>query len=153
MLFCTFLYCHWTTTDDGHVNTRQWLSFSFPKLWYSLLEFNSRRNCQHWANWTQDNKDGKVWSSATSLFQWRFRSRRCRCYLSSLSTKWTRQLTSNTVPLSPTLSLTHLKPLSPKSYQHQFSPNNTNIQSRKTVMRMDKMIIKGKKFWSFIKFS
>ena len=32
------------------VNTRQWLSFSPPELWYSLLEFNSRENCQHLMN-------------------------------------------------------------------------------------------------------
>ena len=66
------------------VNTRQRLSFSFPELWYSLLEFNSRKICQHLTNWTRWNKADKVWSSANPLIQWRFRSRHRRCYLSSL---------------------------------------------------------------------
>ena len=30
------------------VNTRQRLSFSFPELWYSLLELNSRKNANIW---------------------------------------------------------------------------------------------------------
>ena len=38
------------------VNTRQRLSFSFPELWYSLLDFNSRKNCQHLTNSTRWNK-------------------------------------------------------------------------------------------------
>ena len=59
------------------VNTRQHLQ-------YSLLKFNSRKNCQHLTNWTSWNKRDKVWSSATSLFNWRFLSRRRRCCLSSL---------------------------------------------------------------------
>ena len=50
----------------------------------SLLEFNSRKNYQHVTNWTRWKKRDKVWGSATSLFNWRFR-RRCRpCCLSSL---------------------------------------------------------------------
>ena len=65
--------------EDG--NTRQQLSFSFPELWYSPLEFNSRKIWQHLTNW---NKRDKVWSGANSLFKWRFRSRRRRCCLSSL---------------------------------------------------------------------
>ena len=91
-LFCTFLSRRCTTTtwkclisrfvEDG--NTRQQLSFSFPELWYSLLEFNSRKICQHLTKWTRWNKRDKVWSSATSLFKWRFRSRRRRCSLSFL---------------------------------------------------------------------
>ena len=43
-LFCKFLYFRRTITS---VNTRQQLSFSFPELLYSVLEFNSRKNCQH----------------------------------------------------------------------------------------------------------
>ena len=44
------------------------------------------KNCQHLTNLTRWNKCDKVWSSATSLFKWRFRSRRRRrrCCLSSL---------------------------------------------------------------------
>ena len=66
------------------MNTRQRLSSSFPELWYSLLEFNSRNISQHLTNWTSWNKRDKVWSSANSLFKWCFRSRRHGCYLRSL---------------------------------------------------------------------
>ena len=44
-------------------------------------------------------------------------------------------------------------PVSPKSDQHQFSPNNINTQSKEMVMRINKMITTGKMLWSFIKFS
>ena len=57
------------------VNKRQRLSFSFPKLWHSPLEINSRRICQHLTNLTRWNKRDKDWSSANLLFKWRFRSR------------------------------------------------------------------------------
>ena len=53
--FCTFLCRRCTAAmwkclnllfvKDG--NTRQQLSFSFPELWYSPLEFNSKNICQH----------------------------------------------------------------------------------------------------------
>ena len=106
-LFCTFLCRHCTTTtwkclisrSAEIVNTRKQLYFSFPELSYSLLEFNSAKNCQHLTNWTRWNKRGKVWSSATVPraiiplwlltvpFKWRFRSRHCRCCLSSLLLK------------------------------------------------------------------
>ena len=92
MLFCTFLSRRCTTTtwkclisrfvEDG--NTRQRVSFSFPELWYSLLEFSSRKSCQHLRNWTRWTKRETVWSRATVLFQWRFRGRRRPCCLSSL---------------------------------------------------------------------
>ena len=67
-----------------NVNTRQQLYFSFPELRYSLLEFNSRKDCPHLTNWTRWKKRDKVWGSATSIFKWRFRSRRRRWCLSSL---------------------------------------------------------------------
>ena len=38
------------------VNTRQRLSFSFPVLWHSPLEFNSRQICQHLTNCTRWSK-------------------------------------------------------------------------------------------------
>ena len=41
----------------------------------------------------------------------------------------------------------------PRSDKHQFSPNIINTPSRKKVMRIEKMITKGKTLWSFIKFS
>ena len=83
-LFSTFLCRHCTTTtwkclisrSVEDVNTTERLSFSFPKLRYSLLEFSSRNNCQHLTNWMRWNKRDYVWSSATSLFNWRSRSRR-----------------------------------------------------------------------------
>ena len=37
-----------------------------------------------------------------------------------------------------------INPSSPKSDQHQFSPNNVNTLSKETVMRFDKMITSGK---------
>ena len=92
-LFCTFLCRSCTTTTwkclisrfvEG-VNSRR-LFFCFPELWYSLLEFNSRKICQLFMNWMSCNWDkrDKVWSSANSLFKWHFRNRRRRCCLSSL---------------------------------------------------------------------
>ena len=69
------------TFCGGREPARQRLSSSFSELRYSLLEFNSRTNCQLLANWTRWNKRSKVWSSANSFFKWRFRSRRRRCCL------------------------------------------------------------------------
>ena len=46
-----------------------------------------------------------------------------------------------------------INPLSANSDQKQFSPNNTHTLSRDKVMRINKMITKGKMPWSFIKFS
>ena len=73
---------NFTFVED--MNARPWPSFPFPELRYSLLEFNSRKNCQHLMNWTRWNKSNKVWSSETSLFKWHFHSRRHHCYISSL---------------------------------------------------------------------
>ena len=95
-LFCTFLCLRCTTTtwkclisrfvEDG--NKRQQLSFSFPELWCSPLEFNSKKNWQNLTNETRWNKRDKVWGSANSLFKWRFLSRRRRrCVNSVLSTE------------------------------------------------------------------
>ena len=59
-LFCTFL-CRYCTTASWNsliscfvedVNRSQRLSFSFPELRYSLLEFNSRKISQHLTNST-----------------------------------------------------------------------------------------------------
>ena len=58
MLFCTFLCCHCMTTAWKCLisrfvkdrNTRQQLSFSFPELWYSPLEFNSKKIANIWQN-------------------------------------------------------------------------------------------------------
>ena len=91
-LFCTFLCRRCTTTTwkclisrfVEDLNSRR-LFFCFPELWYSLLEFNSRKIFQHFMNWMSCNWDkrDKVWSSANSLFKWRFRNRRRRRCLSS----------------------------------------------------------------------
>ena len=90
-LFCTFLCRRCTTTTwkclisrfVEDVETIQRLASSFPEL-CSLLQFNSRKICQHLTNWTSWNKRDKVWSSANSLFKWRFRSRRRSYCWSSL---------------------------------------------------------------------
>ena len=66
------------------MDTRQRLSFSFLELQYSPLDLNSRIICQHLPNWTRWIKRDWVWSSANSLFKWRFRCRRRCCCLSSL---------------------------------------------------------------------
>ena len=89
----------------------------FSLFWTSiqfLLEFNSRKNCQHLTNWTRWNRRDKVWGGATSLFyKRRFHSRRGRCCLSSLyndrdgyEKKWIRA-TSNFIALIPTRSIRH----------------------------------------------
>ena len=116
--FCTFLCRHCTTTMWNvlippfleNMNTRLRLSFSFPELRYSLLEFNSRKNCQHLTNWTRRNKRYLVWSSLNSLFKWRFHSRRRRCCLSSLLISWT-----------PPLKNKHLVPLPMQGYSNYLS--------------------------------
>ena len=82
----------------GRENTRQRLSYSFLELRCSLLEFKSRKNCQHLTNWTRWNKCYKVCSSATSLFKRHFLNRRCRCCLRvsiiiSASSRKSRDLT------------------------------------------------------------
>ena len=41
-----------------------------------------------------------------------------------------------------------LNPLGPKSDQHQFSPNNISRSSRVKVMRITKLITKGRMLWS-----
>ena len=89
-LFCTFLWRRCTTTTwkclnftscrgRGHKTT----TFFFFS-WTLILSF--RTNPEQFANiWhSRWNKHDKVWSSANSLFQWRFRCRRRRCCLSSL---------------------------------------------------------------------
>ena len=52
----------------GGVNTRQRLPFSFLELRYSLLEFNSRKNCQHLTNWTRWSKRKKRFAAALFHF-------------------------------------------------------------------------------------
>ena len=96
-----------------HVLWRTWTQdndflFLFLKLLYTLLEFNSRKNCQHLTNWTRWNKRDEVWNSATSLCKWRFRSRRRPCCLSSwlvsLSKYFFQRRTSTGSGLSALLS-------------------------------------------------
>ena len=66
------------------VNTRQRLSFSFS--WTLILSFRIQlqKNLPTFYELTRWNKRDKVWSSANSLFKWRFRCRRRRCCLSAL---------------------------------------------------------------------
>ena len=91
-----FLYISWPSLYDynvklpnftfcgGHEHKATNFSFSFPELRYSLLKFNSTKNYQHLTKWSKWIKCDTVWSSATSLFKWRFRDRRRRCCLNSL---------------------------------------------------------------------
>ena len=95
-----FLYISFQLLHDwrGRENTRQRFSYSFLELRCSLLEFKSRKNCQHLTNWTRWNKCYKVCSSATSLFKRHFLNRRCRCCLRvsiiiSASSRKSRDLT------------------------------------------------------------
>ena len=44
------------------------LPFSFPKLWFSPLEFNSKKSCQHLTKKAGWNKRDKVWGSGNSPF-------------------------------------------------------------------------------------
>ena len=77
-LLCTFLCHHCTTTTWKCLillGGRDFL-FSFLEVQCSLLEFNSRKQCQNLRNWRRWNRCDEVWSSATSLFEWCFRSRR-----------------------------------------------------------------------------
>ena len=88
----TFFFCRRCTTTTWKclisrfvedVNTRQWLFFTFPGLWYSL-RIQLQKICQHLTNWPSWNKCDEVWGSANLLFKWRFRSHRRRCCLSAL---------------------------------------------------------------------
>ena len=64
----------WTQDND--------FLFLFLNFEKCFGEFKSRKNCQHLTN-QRWNKRDKVWSNATLLFKWRFRSRRRHCCLSS----------------------------------------------------------------------
>ena len=66
--------------EDG--NKRQQLSFSFPELWCSPLEFNSKKIANNW----RIKRDGisAIKFRANSLFKWRFRSSRRRPCVNSL---------------------------------------------------------------------
>ena len=91
-LFCTFPCRHCTTTTWNclisrfveDANTRQRFSFCFSWTSLSPLKWNSRKIRQHFSNRPKRNKCHEVWSSANSLFKWRFCNRRRRCGLSSL---------------------------------------------------------------------
>ena len=74
-------------TFYGGRERRQRPSFCFPELWSSPLKFNSQKIRQRLTNWTRWNKRDWVWRSANTLLNWRFRSRRRRCCLSSLITQ------------------------------------------------------------------
>ena len=65
----------WTQDND--------FLFLFLNFEKCFGEFKSRKNCQHLTNHRWNKRD-KVWSNATLLFKWRFRSRRRQCCLSSL---------------------------------------------------------------------
>ena len=91
--FCTFLCRRRTTTtwnclisrfvENG--NTRQQLSFSFPELWYSSLEFNSKPFANIWLI-KRDRISAIKFEAARIHFlsDVLVRSRRRRCCLNSL---------------------------------------------------------------------
>ena len=54
------------------------------------------------------------------------------------------KICSNLVFMFQRKKAMHLSPLHPKSDQHQFSPNNISRSSRVKVMRITKLITKGK---------
>ena len=113
--FCTFfcLRCATATwnclisrfVEDG--NKRQHLSFSFPELWCSPLEFNSKKLCQRLTNLTRWNKCDQVWSNANSLCKWRFRSRRrCGCINSLIFPKrWALWVVSEMIDVCKSFAL------------------------------------------------
>ena len=57
--------------------------FFFSEL--QSFRIQLQKICRYLINWTSWNKRDKFWSSANSLFEWRFRNRRCRCCLRSIS--------------------------------------------------------------------
>ena len=90
-----FLYISLQWLHDYHVKM---LNFTFCKgcehktttfFFFSwtlknvLEKSNPEKNCQHLTS-QRWNKRDKVWSNATLVFKWRFRSRRRHCCLSSL---------------------------------------------------------------------
>ena len=90
-LFCTFLCRRCTTSTYVKVpnftffrgrENEQPVSWPFLFSWTSIQSF--RIQLQKYSFWTRWNKRDKVWSSANSLFRWRIRVRRGRCWLSSL---------------------------------------------------------------------
>ena len=58
-----------TTTWQFFISNR--LSFTLPKLRYSLLELNWKKLCKNLTNWTRWSKNNAVWNSANSLYKWR----------------------------------------------------------------------------------
>ena len=64
------------------MNTRQRPSFSFSDLWCSPLEFNSKKVANIWRI-ERDGIRAIKFEAARTLFNWSFRSRSSRYYLSS----------------------------------------------------------------------
>ena len=93
--FCTFLCRHCTTTTwkclislfVEDLITEKTTSVFFSWTLIQPFRIQLRKICQHLTNWTSWNKRDKLWSSANSLFKWRFGSR--RCCLSSLLSQYT----------------------------------------------------------------
>ena len=87
MLFCTIL-CRPVVARLQHescqlhllsVKTRQPFPFSCSELIYRPLDsVYSRKNRQQLTKWIRWIKNDEFWSSANSLFKWRFRRRCCR---------------------------------------------------------------------------
>ena len=74
------------TFCEGREQKATTFFFFFWTLIQSFRIQLQKKNCQDFTNWARWNKRDKVWRSATSLFKWRSRSRRCCCCLNSLTT-------------------------------------------------------------------
>ena len=91
-LYCTLLCRRCTTTTWDclisrfveDLNTRQRLSFPFSEFWYTLLEFNSRKNSPTFHELNEMEYALLSLKHHEFTFKWRFCSRRCCCCLSSL---------------------------------------------------------------------
>ena len=116
-LFCTLLCRPFTTTTWKCLISRCKTSSRPPQIlkrtttqdefiflsWNPIESFriHLQKICQHLTNWTRWNKRDKVWSSANSLFNWRFRRRWRTCCLNSLLSLQRPPLSNGHVLLSP----------------------------------------------------
>ena len=66
----------------------------------------------------------------------------CKCRQFCFGPKW------HAIPTFLKRLKKSLNPLSPNSDQHQFSPNNISRSPRVLVMRITKLITKGRTLWS-----
>ena len=106
--------------------------FLFLFLYFDTVFWNStpEKNCQNLTNLTRWNKRDKVWSSATSLFKWRFRNRGRRCCLSSL-------FNANQLPPAKAINLFFLLQ---EDFIHWFTPREGIVDSFVVKVKCTEMI-------------